>query len=199
MTVAVERKSIVAVWQASDNTPHQRGHFDRVRASRHSTGHLHFPCGSLVRVGGCYNFVSSPAKSCRSSSALGQVGEWLSLVEHLVRDQGVGGSNPLSPTNNLNPVIELADLPILPFPKLASIWVHYQILDLLHRVPSIGGDRMQVDLPRDLRRRMPEKRLHCTEWRSDSIKQRRICVTQPMPGDAHQSEPFTGRLELTID
>src|SRR5271169_3848866 len=31
---------------------------------------------------------------CNSS-----VGEWLSLVEHLVRDQGVGGSNPLSPTN----------------------------------------------------------------------------------------------------
>jgi hypothetical protein len=31
------------------------------------------------------------------------VGEWLSLVEHLVRDQGVGGSNPLSPTNYLNP------------------------------------------------------------------------------------------------
>ena len=29
------------------------------------------------------------------------VGEWLSLVEHLVRDQGVGGSNPLSPTNSL--------------------------------------------------------------------------------------------------
>src|ERR1700687_6415676 len=27
------------------------------------------------------------------------VGEWLRLVEHLVRDQGVGGSNPLSPTN----------------------------------------------------------------------------------------------------
>ena len=26
------------------------------------------------------------------------IGEWLSLVEHLVRDQGVGGSNPLSPT-----------------------------------------------------------------------------------------------------
>jgi hypothetical protein len=30
----------------------------------------------------------------------GSVGEWLSLVEHLVRDQGVGGSNPLSPTNS---------------------------------------------------------------------------------------------------
>ena len=29
------------------------------------------------------------------------IGEWLSLVEHLVRDQGVGGSNPLSPTNLL--------------------------------------------------------------------------------------------------
>ena len=29
------------------------------------------------------------------------VGEWLSLVEHLVRDQGVGGSNPLSPTKYL--------------------------------------------------------------------------------------------------
>ena len=30
----------------------------------------------------------------------GSVGEWLSLVEHLVRDQGVGGSNPLSPTKS---------------------------------------------------------------------------------------------------
>ncbi len=29
-------------------------------------------------------------------------GEWLSLVEHLVRDQGVGGSNPLSPTKFFN-------------------------------------------------------------------------------------------------
>src|SRR5947199_7611995 len=35
-------------------------------------------------------FLSSPSNI---------VGEWLSLVEHLVRDQGVGGSNPLSPTN----------------------------------------------------------------------------------------------------
>ena len=34
-----------------------------------------------------------PTKASRS------IGEWLSLVEHLVRDQGVGGSNPLSPTN----------------------------------------------------------------------------------------------------
>jgi hypothetical protein len=38
--------------------------------------------------------------ACRSVVAviLLFVGEWLSLVEHLVRDQGVGGSNPLSPT-----------------------------------------------------------------------------------------------------
>jgi 5-deoxy-glucuronate isomerase len=34
----------------------------------------------------------------RSASSSTYVGEWLSLVEHLVRDQGVGGSNPLSPT-----------------------------------------------------------------------------------------------------
>jgi hypothetical protein len=34
----------------------------------------------------------------RSGCAHRVVGEWLSLVEHLVRDQGVGGSNPLSPT-----------------------------------------------------------------------------------------------------
>src|SRR4051812_27650977 len=34
-------------------------------------------------------------------NALHVVGEWLSLVEHLVRDQGVGGSNPLSPTKIL--------------------------------------------------------------------------------------------------
>ena len=33
-----------------------------------------------------------------------KVGEWLSLVEHLVRDQGVGGSNPLSPTNLFNKI-----------------------------------------------------------------------------------------------
>ena len=34
-----------------------------------------------------------------NGSRASYVGEWLSLVEHLVRDQGVGGSNPLSPTN----------------------------------------------------------------------------------------------------
>ena len=39
---------------------------------------------------------------------MARVGEWLSLVEHLVRDQGVGGSNPLSPT--------------IYFERLTAIW-----------------------------------------------------------------------------
>ncbi len=45
----------------------------------------------ILRSGSFYS------KSLQQSAA--HVGEWLSLVEHLVRDQGVGGSNPLSPTN----------------------------------------------------------------------------------------------------
>jgi hypothetical protein len=40
--------------------------------------------------------------TCSRMLGLTSVGEWLSLVEHLVRDQGVGGSNPLSPTNLFN-------------------------------------------------------------------------------------------------
>ena len=57
---------------------------------------------------GCYTFSGiAPRASLSSPSAsavpviasVDLVGEWLSLVEHLVRDQGVGGSNPLSPTN----------------------------------------------------------------------------------------------------
>ena len=45
----------------------------------------------------CYN---QGLPKCRALTYVGFlcVGEWLSLVEHLVRDQGVGGSNPLSPT-----------------------------------------------------------------------------------------------------
>ena len=59
----------------------------------------------------------------RAAIAFHSVGEWLSLVEHLVRDQGVGGSNPLSPTNYRNPVIELASFPFADFPQLGSICV----------------------------------------------------------------------------
>src|SRR5208283_3311603 len=45
-------------------------------------------------------FSDSHAAVHKSTGANRIVGEWLSLVEHLVRDQGVGGSNPLSPTNS---------------------------------------------------------------------------------------------------
>jgi hypothetical protein len=34
----------------------------------------------------------------RPRLALANVGVWLSLVEHLVRDEGVAGSNPATPT-----------------------------------------------------------------------------------------------------
>src|ERR1019366_6805629 len=52
------------------------------------TGENHQPQNAILSKFG------TPLRSCG-----GSVGEWLSLVEHLVRDQGVGGSNPLSPTN----------------------------------------------------------------------------------------------------
>ena len=41
----------------------------------------------------------------RGSASIDLVGAWLSLVEHLVRDQGVGGSNPLAPTNKFHGLI----------------------------------------------------------------------------------------------
>ena len=49
----------------------------------------------------CYNFEASKLRGA-SPAPIAAVGEWLSLVEHLVRDQGVGGSNPLSPTKLFN-------------------------------------------------------------------------------------------------
>src|ERR1019366_4646195 len=51
----------------------------------------------------------------------GSVGEWLSLVEHLVRDQGVGGSNPLSPTNSFK------QLERLQHPQFWVQWVQLAI------------------------------------------------------------------------
>ena len=57
----------------------------------------------------CYNG-SLPSPSALDGS---RVGEWLSLVEHLVRDQGVGGSNPLSPTNSFNRLQSISGLPQL--------------------------------------------------------------------------------------
>jgi hypothetical protein len=54
-----------------------------------------FGCGSLLHS---VNFEYAWPLNEPSWPAPSNVGEWLSLVEHLVRDQGVGGSNPLSPT-----------------------------------------------------------------------------------------------------
>src|SRR5689334_25286995 len=50
--------------------------------------------------------------AARKRRVLTSVGEWLSLVEHLVRDQGVGGSNPLSPTIIFN-YLRIPDCTIL--------------------------------------------------------------------------------------
>ena len=50
----------------------------------------------------CIPVLESCRTKVRRNSSV--VGEWLSLVEHLVRDQGVGGSNPLSPTNIFNKI-----------------------------------------------------------------------------------------------
>src|SRR5207253_11215166 len=41
-----------------------------------------------------------PVTSSRPFAGNQDFGEWLSLVEHLVRDQGVAGSNPVSPISN---------------------------------------------------------------------------------------------------
>lgn len=66
----------------------------------------------------CYNEKRLPLQMAGSSSAffllatqVRHVGEWLSLVEHLVRDQGVGGSNPLSPTNLVNHINAISTVP----------------------------------------------------------------------------------------
>ena len=53
----------------------------------------------LIEAEAAISFVSVPEAERVGIRLLQlQFGEWLSLVEHLVRDQGVGGSNPLSPT-----------------------------------------------------------------------------------------------------
>ena len=43
--------------------------------------------------------------------------------QHLVRDQGVGGSNPLSPTIIPKQLIELARTPFLEISTFGSVWV----------------------------------------------------------------------------
>ena len=51
--------------------------------------------------------------------ARSQVGVWLSLVEHRVRDAGVAGSNPATPTIFSRPFAAEIPREILPFPSLA--------------------------------------------------------------------------------
>jgi hypothetical protein len=48
--------------------------------------------------------LNGPGKLCwgAEQATLRALGAWLSLVESLVRDQEVGGSNPLAPTNFLS-------------------------------------------------------------------------------------------------
>src|SRR5216683_6975841 len=96
-----------------------RGYGIRTGSSRQiSTRQSPLVSGDILRVAECYNFAVRERLTLRARRipfrVLDNVGEWLSLVEHLVRDQGVGGSNPLSPTNNFVPSFQgLADQPIL--------------------------------------------------------------------------------------
>ena len=50
-----------------------------------------YTCGSESRPPGLSTRHAQPQQSKK-------IGAWLSLVEHLLREQGVGGSNPLAPT-----------------------------------------------------------------------------------------------------
>jgi hypothetical protein len=74
---------------------------------------------------GCYNALAGKLSRFLPSCSLTRiaarlVGEWLSLVEHLVRDQGVGGSNPLSPTNYLKGINAVTSLTALATPTAVS-------------------------------------------------------------------------------
>ena len=85
---------------------------------------LKFGCGgahisrAMLYSYGCGGALSAPetlfASRAASMDFAADVGEWLSLVEHLVRDQGVGGSNPLSPTNLLSSpkILSVCDSPV---------------------------------------------------------------------------------------
>ncbi len=54
------------------------------------------------------------------SRTLSPVGAWLSLVEHSVRDRGVGGSNPLAPTNFPNKIAKIQSTRALGFTRVTS-------------------------------------------------------------------------------
>jgi hypothetical protein len=68
------------------------------------------------------------------------VGEWLSLVEHLVRDQGVGGSNPLSPTISFQSLRILAYLESEPLVRF--LWVPQRNSRFQQRLGVLGHRRL---------------------------------------------------------
>ena len=83
-----------------------------LRARRAAKGN--WPPGILLHSGERTRGMYEPGKA-RGALPRNAFGEWLSLVEHLVRDQGVGGSNPLSPTitiNNLQPIPGSSKIPM---------------------------------------------------------------------------------------
>jgi 3-dehydro-L-gulonate 2-dehydrogenase len=57
---------------------------------------------------------------------------------------------------------------------------------------------VQVNLARDLRRRVPQQRLRGAEERSCRVQQRRVRVTKPMPVHSGKPERLTGRRQLTV-
>ena len=69
--------------------------------------------GEWLSANGCFPAIINLYRNAERNQAPASffVGEWLSLVEHLVRDQGVGGSNPLSPTNIFNQTCASSGLP----------------------------------------------------------------------------------------
>ena len=70
------------------------------------------PRAASMRLVACGCFF--PWKPGTGNCILVFIGEWLSLVEHLVRDQGVGGSNPLSPTIFFKQIRTFSDPPKTP-------------------------------------------------------------------------------------
>ena len=73
------------------------------------------------------------------------VGAWLSLVEHSVRDRGVGGSNPLAPTNfGARRRCEAAPFSF-PAPRLSSL--HDARASPARSVPVAFGARIRRALP----------------------------------------------------
>ena len=145
----------------------------------------------------CYNEVHRVTVRISAYRARFEVGEWLSLVEHLVRDQGVGGSNPLSPTINPKQLIELASIPVLRFPQFGSVWV--QLANLPPSGPLLlPQSATNVRSSCDLWRRVSEKRLHRAKRSSYRVQQRRVRMSQRVPADLWNLELFACRINLTI-